>query len=81
VTRDRMMHALHQSWPQYDFAQHKGYVTPEHTAALQEHGPCPEHRFSYVNVRQAQASVRSSAAIGPRLGLDGAMESAAEVCA
>jgi ribonuclease HII len=55
VTRDRMMVEMHQRWPEYEFAQHKGYVTPEHAAALQEHGPCPEHRASYVNVRRAAA--------------------------
>ena len=54
VTRDRMMRELHEHWPHYDFAQHKGYITPEHTAALQEHGPCPQHRFSYVNVKAAR---------------------------
>lgn len=53
VTRDRMMRELHEHWPHYDFAQHKGYITPEHTAALHEHGPCPQHRFSYVNVKAA----------------------------
>ena len=53
VTRDRMMIALHEHFPVYDFAQHKGYSTPEHMAALKEHGPCAEHRFSYVNVRGA----------------------------
>ena len=53
VTRDRLMADLHEDFPQYDFARHKGYVTPEHSAALAEHGPCPEHRFSYVNVRAA----------------------------
>ena len=37
-------------FPQYRFDVHKGYSTPEHTAAMAEHGPCPEHRFSYVNV-------------------------------
>ena len=54
VTRDRLMKQLHEHWPEYDFAQHKGYITPEHTAALQEHGPCPQHRFSYVNVKAAR---------------------------
>ena len=54
VTRDRMMRELHEHWPHYDFAQHKGYITPEHTAALREHGPCPQHRFSYVNVKAAR---------------------------
>ena len=51
VTRDRMMVALHERWPAYDFARHKGYSTAEHMAALADHGPCPEHRFSYINVR------------------------------
>lgn len=50
VTRDRMMAALHERYPRYGFAEHKGYVTPEHSAALDAHGPCAEHRFSYVNV-------------------------------
>ncbi|MGI8537139.1 MAG: ribonuclease HII [Mycobacteriales bacterium] len=51
VTRDRLMRGLHERWPEYDFARHKGYATPEHTAALAQHGPCPQHRFSYLNVR------------------------------
>ncbi|HWA68135.1 MAG TPA: ribonuclease HII [Mycobacteriales bacterium] len=55
VTRDRMMTALHEQWPHYEFASHKGYVTPEHQQALAMHGPCPEHRRSYVNVRNAEA--------------------------
>ncbi len=56
VTRDRIMRRLHESWPEYDFARHKGYVTPEHAAALSKHGPCPQHRFSYVNVRASVGS-------------------------
>lgn len=52
VTRDRIMVELHERFPQYEFATHKGYVTPAHAAALTRHGPCPEHRFSYVNVRR-----------------------------
>jgi ribonuclease HII len=55
VTRDRMMTGLHEVWPAYEFAAHKGYVTPEHQSALAKHGPCPEHRKSYVNVRNAAA--------------------------
>jgi ribonuclease HII len=50
VTRDRLMARLHEHWPSYDFLGHKGYVTPVHNEALDRHGPCPEHRFSYVNV-------------------------------
>ncbi|WP_406067142.1 ribonuclease HII [Micromonospora sp. NBC_01638] len=50
VTRDRMMVEMDVVFPAYGFAEHKGYITPEHSAALREHGPCREHRFSYVNV-------------------------------
>jgi ribonuclease HII len=53
VTRDRLMVALHERFPAYDFATHKGYCTPEHQTALLANGPCPEHRFTYVNVRGA----------------------------
>lgn len=77
VIRDRIMVELHERFPAYDFARHKGYSTPEHAAAMAEHGPCPEHRFSYVNVRQAQAVLSGPARLP--LGLDGAMQSPAEV--
>ena len=50
VTRDRIMCELDEVHPGYGFAEHKGYVTPEHSAALDRYGPCSEHRFSYVNV-------------------------------
>jgi ribonuclease HII len=50
VTRDRMMVELHERFPHYDFATHKGYGTPVHQRAIADHGPCPEHRFSYVNI-------------------------------
>ena len=53
VTRDRIMTKLHAQFPSYGFDEHKGYSTPEHQQALREHGPCPEHRFSYVNVRRS----------------------------
>lgn len=51
VARDRYMHDLHERHPQYGFAQHKGYGTPAHLAALREHGPCSEHRRSFAPVR------------------------------
>ncbi len=50
VTRDRLMRELHSQFPVYGFARHKGYVTRGHSRALTEHGPCPEHRRSFVNV-------------------------------
>jgi ribonuclease HII len=53
VTRDRVMVELDRSYPAYGFARHKGYSTPEHMVALRGWGPCPEHRYSYVNVQQA----------------------------
>ncbi len=50
VSRDRMMRDLHERYPQYGFERHKGYVTDEHVRALEQHGPCPVHRYSFVNV-------------------------------
>ncbi len=57
VTRDRLMCGLHQRYPAYDFDVHKGYVTERHSAALDRHGPCPEHRVSYVNVARVRDNV------------------------
>jgi ribonuclease HII len=53
VTRDRIMARLHEDYPVYDFLTHKGYITPTHTAALEQYGPCPIHRRRFVNVRRA----------------------------
>ncbi len=53
VTRDRIMCELHEVYPRYEFATHKGYVTAEHSQALAEHGPSPVHRMRFVNVRRA----------------------------
>lgn len=52
VTRDQIMTELHDQYPAYDFAGHKGYATPAHQNALRLHGPCSQHRHSYANVRQ-----------------------------
>lgn len=51
VVRDRIMERLDPVWPDYGFARHKGYGTPEHLAALDRFGPCPLHRFSFAPVR------------------------------
>jgi ribonuclease HII len=65
VTRDRMMVALDEQYPRYGFAEHKGYSTPEHAAALRRHGPCPLHRFSYANVIACSDQAdRSAPAVG-----------------
>lgn len=53
VTRDRLMVEMDRSWPHYGFRVHKGYCTADHDAALAEHGPCPQHRMRFVNVRRA----------------------------
>ncbi|WP_345409596.1 hypothetical protein [Nonomuraea salmonea] len=50
MTRDRLMVALDERYPHYGFAEHKGYVTPGHRLALETHGPCPDHRYSFVTV-------------------------------
>ena len=52
VQRDRLCAELHEVYPAYGFATHKGYPTPEHLAALQEHGACAAHRRSYAPVRR-----------------------------
>lgn len=53
VTRDRMLLELHQTFPLYGFNAHAGYGTPQHLAALHEHGPCEHHRRSFAPVREA----------------------------
>jgi ribonuclease HII len=53
VERDRLCAELHERWPQYGFAQHKGYPTAKHLKALTQHGPCPEHRRSFAPVQAA----------------------------
>jgi len=50
VTRDRIMRDLDLQFPEYGFAQHKGYITKVHTQSLQLHGPCIEHRRSFTNI-------------------------------
>ena len=50
VTRDRLLVELHQQFPQYGFAAHKGYGTPEHLEALRVHGPCVHHRRNFAPV-------------------------------
>jgi ribonuclease HII len=50
VTRDRMLVELHEQFPQYGFAAHKGYSTPEHLEALRAHGPCIHHRRHFAPV-------------------------------
>ncbi len=53
VSRDRHMVELGRRYPEYEFAEHKGYSTPRHVAILREVGPCSEHRRSFSPVSEA----------------------------
>lgn len=57
VTRDRLMKELDKQFPGYGFAQHKGYGTRKHLAALAERGPCVCHRRTFAPVAQLPLSV------------------------
>lgn len=59
TTRDQFMQQLHTDFPAYGFAQHMGYGTAVHLAALKIHGACPHHRHSFGPVKLAldQASL------------------------
>jgi len=52
VTRDRQMMSLHDLHPEYGFAQHMGYPTEAHFAALKQYGACDQHRRSFSPVRK-----------------------------
>jgi len=54
VTRDRLMAEYDRKYPGYGFAEHKGYGTPRHLAALAERGPCAIHRHSFAPLRGTQ---------------------------
>ena len=52
VTRDRLMMAYHEKYPEYNFARHKGYGTKEHLEAIRRYGCCPIHRQSFKSIYQ-----------------------------
>lgn len=55
VSRDRYVtDVLDKQYPQYRFAQHKGYGTQLHYAMLDKYGPCPEHRLSFLKKWEAK---------------------------
>lgn len=47
VYRDQLMDGYGNCYPQYGFAEHKGYPTAKHIAAIEQYGPCPIHRMSF----------------------------------
>ncbi len=53
VTRDRLMLAFHGQFPEYGFAEHKGYGTAKHLAAIEEFGACPIHRRTFAPLKPA----------------------------
>ena len=53
VHRDALLVELDGLYPQYGFAEHKGYATQRHIDALTVHGPCAEHRRGFWRVRDA----------------------------
>ncbi len=57
VLRDRAMARLGARWPAYGFAQHQGYPTAAHRAALAKHGPCPHHRRGFAPVDRAWLAI------------------------
>jgi ribonuclease HII len=57
VCRDRLLQRLDRRFPNYGFAQHKGYPTAAHVQALHEYGPCAEHRRSFAPVRRVLQGV------------------------
>jgi ribonuclease HII len=59
VTRDRQMLRLHELHPEYGFAQHMGYPTEAHFAALKRYGACSEHRRTFSPVRKVLDSLSS----------------------
>ncbi len=56
VTRDRIMHALDDEFPQFGFSKHQGYATKMHLEALRIYGPCCHHRRSFQPVAQLRLS-------------------------
>lgn len=62
VTRDRLMLDLDKKYPEYQFAQHKGYPTLLHRTLLMRHGPCEVHRMSYSPVKCAKENSKGTKA-------------------
>jgi ribonuclease HII len=60
VTRDRLMAAYHETFPQYNFQRHKGYGTEEHLQQLVQYGPCAIHRLTFAPVREVLSSAQSA---------------------
>ncbi len=63
VTRDRLMRELDKQFPGYGFAEHKGYSTPQHFAAIEKLGPCAIHRMSFAPLKPREAELFDTQAL------------------
>lgn len=61
VTRDRAMRELDKQFPGYGFAEHKGYSTPQHFAAIGKLGPCAIHRKSFSPIKTKEPDLFETA--------------------
>jgi ribonuclease HII len=59
VERDRLMITLHDDFPAYGFARHKGYGTKNHRLALERHGPSPIHRQTWRPIRELRENTET----------------------
>ena len=66
VTRDRLCLEMDKTYPQYGFAKHKGYPTPDHKLAVYEFGPCPIHRRSFLGFLDRDAEKLAAALAAKR---------------
>jgi ribonuclease HII len=57
VTRDRWMVEFDRLYPDYGFAEHKGYGTPRHLAAIRQFGPCQIHRRTFAPFRPVETEL------------------------
>lgn len=80
VSRDRLMVQMDAEHPGYGFADHKGYSTAAHTAALSDLGPCSQHRYSFINVRRlVPVTGPEDADAAPGVPADGEREQRSEL--
>ena len=57
TVRDDLMIAMHETYPQYDFASNKGYNSADHLIAIHNHGACPIHRMSFAALKDREVKV------------------------
>lgn len=78
VERDAELRQLHERYPDYGFARHKGYPTAVHLDALRRLGPCPEHRRSYAPVAAVLNDILAPSPLTPLPGGEGSLGTGSE---